>query len=88
MGEFEGFETTPYFQRRVLNNPQRQHLLPHIVKTINEYEDMEIQRDGKIRHYRYVEELSRHIRVITTADGALFDAFEDSNYTRKRRHKE
>ncbi|MEJ7842531.1 MAG: hypothetical protein WKF95_12240 [Rubrobacter sp.] len=43
-----------------------------------------MQSDGKVRHWRYVPELRYHIRVTTTGDGALFNAHEDSNYTRKK----
>lgn len=88
MEGLEGFEFAPYFERKVLNNPERQHLLPYVVVTINEYEDYEVQEDGKLRHWRYAPELGHHVRVITTADGALFDAFEDSNYSRKERRQD
>ena len=80
----EGFEVAPYFERRVLNNPQRGHLIPHVAETIRDPEEILVQSDGKIRHWRYVPELRYHIRVTTTADGALFNAHEDSNYTRKK----
>jgi hypothetical protein len=78
----EGFEVAPYFERRVLNNPQRAHLIPHVAETVRAPEETLIQSDGKIRHWRYVPELRYHVRVTTTADGALFNAHEDSNYTR------
>jgi len=87
MERLEGFELTPYFERRVLNNPYRQHLLPHVAEAVNEPEEIYYQEDGKLRHYRYVEEFGRHIRVVTTADGALFNAHEDSDYTRKGRRQ-
>lgn len=80
----EGFEVTPYFERRVLNNPDRARLVPYIAETLRDPEEIHRQPDGKVRHWRYVPELRYHIRVITTADGALFNAHEDSNYTRKK----
>lgn len=80
----EGFEVTPYFERRVLNNPDRARLVPYIAKTVRDPEETFQQSDGKVRHWRYVPELGYHIRVITTADGALFNAHQDSNYTRKK----
>lgn len=83
----QGFELAPYFVRRVLNNPDRQHLLPHVAVTVNEYEEYEEQDDGKVRYWRFAEELGHHVAVITTGDGALFNAFEDSNYTRKTRRR-
>jgi hypothetical protein len=83
----EGFEFAPYFERRVLNNPERRHLLPYVADTVNEPEEIAYQEDGKLQHYKYVEWLGHHVRVTTTADGALFDAHEDSNYTRKKRRQ-
>ena len=80
----EGFEVTPYFERRVMNNAERGHLVPHVAATVRAPEETLVQSDGKIRYWRYVPELRYHIRVTTTADGALFNAHEDSNYTRKK----
>jgi hypothetical protein len=59
-------------------------LIPFIAATIRDPEETLEQSDGKIRHRRYVPELRYHIRVTTTADGALFNAHVDSNYTRKK----
>ena len=87
MEGLEGFELAPYFERWVLDNPERRHLLPHIAGTVNEPEEIAYQEDGKLRHYKYVEWVGHHVRVTTTADGALFDAHEDSNYTRKKRRQ-
>lgn len=84
----ERFEVAPYFERRVLNNPQRAHLVPYIAETVRNPGETQTQSDGKIRHWRYVPELRYHIRVTTTADGALFNAHEDSNYTRKKGRSE
>ncbi len=39
---------------------------------------MEAQEDGRVKHWRYVPELGHHLLVITTADGALFNAFDDT----------
>ncbi len=80
----EGFEVAPYFERRVVNNPARAHLIPYVAEAVRVPEETVVQSDGKIRHWRYVPELRYHIRVTTTADGALFNAHEDSNYTRKK----
>jgi hypothetical protein len=50
-------------------------------------EETMTQPDGKIRYWRYVPELGHHIRVVTTADGALFNDHEDSAYTRRQRRQ-
>jgi hypothetical protein len=80
----EGFEVTPYFERRVMNNAEQAHLIPYVAETVRVPDETLIQSDGKIRHWRYVPELRYHIRVTTTADGALLNAHQDSNYTRKK----
>lgn len=80
----EGFEVAPYFERRVMNNPERVHLIPYVAEVVRDPEETVVQSDGKIRHWRYVPELRYHICVTTTADGDLFNAHEDSNYTRKK----
>ena len=46
----EGFEVAPYFERRVLNNPLRTHLIPYIAETARNPEEIQTQSDGKIRH--------------------------------------
>lgn len=84
----EGFEVAPCFERRVLSNPDRARLIPHIAATVRDPEETLVQSDGKVRHWRYVPELRYHIRVVTTADGALFNAHEDSGYTRRKGRQE
>lgn len=86
MKRLEGFEIAPYFERRVVSDPDRsRRVLPHVVDAVNEPEETQVQADGKVRYWRYVPALGHHIRVITTADGALFNAHEDSEYTRRKR---
>jgi hypothetical protein len=84
----KGFEITPYFRDRVLGDPVRARLAPYIAETVNRFEHMEAQEDGRVKHWRYVPELGHHLLVITMADGALFNAFDDSNFARKQRRQE
>jgi hypothetical protein len=55
-----------------------------VADAVQHPEETLVHSDGKVRHRRYVPELRYHIRVTTTGDGALFNAHEDSNYTRKK----
>ncbi len=88
MEGLEGFELTPYFERRVVNDPvRRRRVLPYVADAVNDPEETMTQPDGKVRYWRYVPELEHHIRVVTTADGALFNAHEDSAYTRRQRRQ-
>ena len=88
MEGLEGFELTPYFEKRVVSDPERRsRVLPHVAGVVNDPEETMTQPDGKVRYWRYVPELEHHIRVVTTADGALFNAHEDSAYTRRQRRQ-
>jgi len=67
----EGFELTPYFEGRVVNDPVRRcRVLPYVADAVNDPEKTMTQSDGKVRYWRYVPELEHHIRVVTTADAA------------------
>ncbi len=83
----EGFEITPYFRDRASGDPARARLASYIAEMVNSFEYMEAREDGRVKHWLYVPELRRHLLVITTADGALFNAFDDSNFTRKQRRQ-
>ncbi|MCA1715666.1 MAG: hypothetical protein LC781_02005 [Actinobacteria bacterium] len=83
----ESFEITPYFRDLVLGDLVRARLAPYIAETVNSFEYMETQEDGRVKHWRYIPELGHHLLVITTADGALFNAFDYSNFTRRQRRQ-
>lgn len=71
-GGFEGFNLTPYFERRVMGDPtRRERILPHVGTVVNDPEEKHTQTDGKVRHRLYVPELCHHVWVITTVDGTL-----------------
>ena len=80
MEGLEGFELTSYFERRVLNDPEpRRRAFPHVVDVVNEPEETGPQPDGKVRYWSNAPEPNQHIRAVTTADGILFNAHEDSS---------
>ena len=55
---------TPYFRNRVLK--QRPYIkLEWCEQTVLNPENKEVQPDGRIRHWRYIDELGKHLRVIT-----------------------
>lgn len=71
-GGLEEFELTPYFERRVMDDPtRRDRILRHVGKVVNDPEEKHTQADGKVRHWRYVLEPCHHVQVITATDGAL-----------------
>lgn len=73
-------KATPYFRRRVLQ--QRPYIrVEWCEQAVREPAYQEKQPDGRIRHWLYVEELGKYLRVITLADGeTLHNAFPDRNF--------
>ncbi len=71
---------TPYFSRRVLE--QRPYIqLEWCELTVREPERTEVQPDGRIRHWRFIDELGKYLRVVTLNDGeTLHNAFPDRRF--------
>ncbi len=75
-------KAVPYFYRAI-----RKHgVTEEEVRTALRNEvDREMQEDGRIRLWGWIEERGLYLRVILLADEeTLFNAFPDSNFTRKR----
>ena len=85
-----GMEITPYFERNVLNNPDRDDITREMCEAVVAApEAKEGQEDGRTRYWGRPEGSDTYLRVIVTADGtALHNAFFDSNFTRKQRRTE
>lgn len=73
-------EFTAYFRRRVLQ--QRPYIrLEWCEQAVRRPAYKETQSDGRIRHWIYIEELGKYLRVITLEDGeTLHNAFPDRNF--------
>lgn len=73
-------KTTLYFEKQVLRKR------PYIRRewceeAIGHPEKREQQSDGRIRHWVYVREMEKYLRVVTLADGnTIHNAFFDRNY--------
>jgi hypothetical protein len=79
-------EMTLYFREQVLR--KRAYLkLEWCLAVVAKPVEREVQADGRIRFWGYIEELNgKALRVVTLEDGkTLHNAFPDSGYT--RRHK-
>ena len=74
---------TSYFRNRVLK--QRPYIkLEWCEQTVLNPEKTEVQPDGRIRHWRYIDELGKHLRVVTLSDGGtLHNAFPDRRFKPK-----
>ena len=71
---------TEYFKRRVLK--QRPYIrIEWCEEAVRNPDFQETQPDGRIRHWRFVPELGKYLRVITLADGqTLHNAFPDRRF--------
>ncbi|MCC6274368.1 MAG: hypothetical protein IT569_00785 [Leptospiraceae bacterium] len=71
---------TRYFENEILK--KRPELrLDWIEGTILHPETKEIQSDGRIRHWKFIEEFGRYLRVVTLEDGeTVHNAFFDRNF--------
>lgn len=73
-------KTTRYFEEQVLLRR------PYIKRewcqrAIREPVQTEIQTDGRIRHWIYIAELGKYLRVVTLEDGeTIHNAFPDRNF--------
>ena len=72
---------TEYFKHRVLNG--RPYIrLAWCEATVRDPETVHVQPDGRIRHWRFIPELGKHLRVVTLSDGeTLHNAFPDRSFT-------
>ena len=71
---------TEYFKKRVLK--QRPYIKLEWCELAVREPDFRIEQpDGRIRHWRYIEELGKYSRVITLEDGVtLHNAFPDRDF--------
>jgi hypothetical protein len=71
---------TEYFKRRVLQ--QRPYIqLDWCEQAVRHPDHTEVQADGRIRHWLFVPELGKFLRVITLSDGeTLHNAFPDRSF--------
>jgi len=73
-------ETTRYFEEQVLRKR------PYIrrewcERALSDPVRREDQADGRVRYWVFVEELGKHLRVVTLADGVtVHNAFPDRDF--------
>ena len=76
------FKTIPYFDFSVrYRRPEVKD--EWIEKALAQPEYVEVQPNGRIRHYIYIEEYAKFLRVVTP-DGAVLNAFFDRGFKPKR----
>ena len=72
--------TTRYFTEQVLH--KRPYLqIAWCEQAINSPIRTETQADGRIKHWTFIEELGKYLRVVTLEDGkTLLNAFPDRDF--------
>jgi hypothetical protein len=73
-------KTTRYFEEQVL--PRRPYIQRQwCEQAIQTPAKKEIQPDGRIRHWIYIQDLGKYLRVVTLEDGeTILNAFPDRNF--------
>lgn len=76
-------KTTRHFREDV--KPKRPYLKDGWCRyVVQNPEETEIQDNGRIRHWAFIEELGKYLRVVTLQDGeTIHTAYPDRNYTRR-----
>ena len=79
-------KTTWYFERSVMRRPDRRSIRREwCERALQEPEQTEVESNGRIRHWVYVAEAGKYLRVVTLEDGeTVHNAMFDRNYARKQ----
>jgi hypothetical protein len=73
-------KTTRYFQEQILR--KRPYLkLAWIEQVLVHPSETDVQEDGRVRYWGYIQELGKFLRVVTLEDGkTVHNAFPDRDY--------
>lgn len=73
-------KTTRYFEEQVLR--KRPHILREWCElALEQPARREVQPDGRVRHWVFIDELGKYLRVVTLADGeTVHNAFPDRDF--------
>ena len=74
-------KTTWYFEERVLKIKRPYLRREWCEEVVRAPVHREVQYDGRVRHWAFVEELGRYLRVVTLADGeTIHNAMPDRRF--------
>jgi hypothetical protein len=76
------FWRTRYFEMKVMARPDRQEIdLDEVKRALEHPMYRSVQPDGRFRHWVWVEQLQRWLRVVIEADGeTVHNTFFDRNF--------
>ena len=74
-------KTTPYFEERVLR--KRPYLVREwCIRAIENPVSREVQPNGRVRYWTLIDEIGKHIRVVTLEDGeTIHNALPDRRFS-------
>lgn len=80
MSKGGSLKTTRYFSEQILR--KRPYIkIEWILKVLSHPSHQDSQEDGRIRHWGYVKELGKYLRVVTLEDGeTIHNAFPDRSF--------
>jgi hypothetical protein len=73
--------TTEYFERRIHDRGIERVWCDRVLESPIA---TEVQEDGRVRYWAYVEEAQHYLRVVTEPDGTFLNAFFDRTFERRR----
>jgi hypothetical protein len=73
--------TTEYFEKKIRDRGIEREWCK---RTVEHPLAEEVQEDGRIRYWSYVEEAEHYLRVVTEPDGTFLNAFFDRRFERRR----
>lgn len=77
---------TRYFEEDILGGKRPGIKREWCERVLRNPEFSEVQDNGRIRHWGFVEGIEKYLRVVTLADGAtVHNAMPGRNFTRRRR---
>ena len=81
-------DTTRHFERDVKREHPESTNLEWIQRVLANPERIEVQEDGRVRHWGYIQEVDKYVRVVTLDDRVtILTAFYDRNYRRRRQRE-
>lgn len=81
-------KTTRYFEEDILGSKRPGIRSEWCERVLSDPEFTETQENGRIRHWGYVEELDKYLRVAALEDGeTVHNAMPDRNFTQRQRRR-
>lgn len=84
----EPVKTTWYFEEDILGKKRPDLKREWCERVLESPEYTEVQSNGRVRHWGFIPEIERYLRVVTLEDGeTVHNAMPDRGFTRKRRRE-